>query len=275
MSRPWMPLYVADYLGDTQHLSTIEHGAYLLLIFQYWQKEGLPNDETQLMRIARMSPEEWSNAVATLQALFQPGWKHPRIDAELQETDEKYEKRAKAGKAGGKASALARREAKQAKLEAERQQKLTNASSNASSNAAAKLNHPHPHKEDSVPSERTPMASLDPEKELFDRGKQVLGKSAGGLIVKLLRAKGGNIALTRAAIEQASTKQNPGEYIAAAIKGGAGPPAFAERETNGYVTILKERLGQQHEPDSNIIDVTPNQHAGPGSADGRPQLARG
>ena len=60
------------------------------------------------------------------------------------------------------------------------------------------------------------------ERELFRRGKDVLGKSAGRLIRDLLRAKGGNVALARAAIEQASTKQTPREYVARIIH---GPPA--------------------------------------------------
>jgi hypothetical protein len=47
----------------------------------------------------------------------------------------------------------------------------------------------------------------------------VLGKQAGGLISKLLAAKQKNIALARAAIEQASTKSDPREYIGRIISG--------------------------------------------------------
>lgn len=59
------------------------------------------------------------------------------------------------------------------------------------------------------------------EAELYSRGKQVLGKNAGGLIAKLLKSKKGNVALARAAIEQASTKQDPTEYIGRIVKGPA------------------------------------------------------
>jgi len=34
---PYIQLYVADYLADTIHLETDEHGAYLLIIMNYWQ----------------------------------------------------------------------------------------------------------------------------------------------------------------------------------------------------------------------------------------------
>jgi len=57
----------------------------------------------------------------------------------------------------------------------------------------------------------------DPDTALFRRGKQVLGRNAGGQIAKLKRAKG-SIALARAAIETASTKDNPAEYVAACIR---------------------------------------------------------
>ena len=59
----------------------------------------------------------------------------------------------------------------------------------------------------------------DPETELFRRGKQVLGKNAGGLITELLKAKDGKVALARAAIETASTKHDPREYVGAIIRG--------------------------------------------------------
>jgi hypothetical protein len=58
------------------------------------------------------------------------------------------------------------------------------------------------------------------EREYFMRGREVLGKGAGGLIGKLLKAKGGNVAMARAAIEQASQKQKPAEYVAACCRDG-------------------------------------------------------
>lgn len=57
-------------------------------------------------------------------------------------------------------------------------------------------------------------------KELFDRGKDVLGDGAGGMIQKLLAAKHGMIALARAAIEQAATMDDPRQYIGAIVRGG-------------------------------------------------------
>jgi hypothetical protein len=71
------------------------------------------------------------------------------------------------------------------------------------------------------------------ETELFHRGKQVLGATGGGLIVKLLRAKNNNIAIARAAIELASTKQNPREYIGAVIRGGEKDEMGAAQQS-GY-----------------------------------------
>ena len=62
MNRPWMPLYVADYLADTAHLNATQSGAYLHLIMHYWQTGGLPANDEALARIARMTGAEWRNA---------------------------------------------------------------------------------------------------------------------------------------------------------------------------------------------------------------------
>lgn len=68
-----------------------------------------------------------------------------------------------------------------------------------------------------------PSGAAELEADLFERGKQILGNDAGGLIVKLLDAKGKNVSLARSAIEMAATKQSPREYIGAIIRGRAKP----------------------------------------------------
>lgn len=62
------------------------------------------------------------------------------------------------------------------------------------------------------------------EAEYFRRGKVVLGANAGGMVKNLLEAKNKNIALARAALEQASQKGNAREYIGAIIRGAGSAP---------------------------------------------------
>lgn len=83
---PYMQLYVADYLADTMHLTTEEHGAYLLLIFNYWQT-GKPIPVSRLARIARLSNERWTDVERSLNEFFNERsgeWVHDRIERDLE-----------------------------------------------------------------------------------------------------------------------------------------------------------------------------------------------
>lgn len=55
----WMPLYVGDFAIDTAGLSAAEVGAYISLVVSYWRGGGLPNDETVLMRMARLNKRQF------------------------------------------------------------------------------------------------------------------------------------------------------------------------------------------------------------------------
>jgi uncharacterized protein YdaU (DUF1376 family) len=58
--RPVLPLWVADFLADTQGLSQGEVAAYLLLLMAAWVGDGsLPDDDAELQRIARAGRRWW------------------------------------------------------------------------------------------------------------------------------------------------------------------------------------------------------------------------
>ena len=113
---PYMQLYVADYLADTMHLTTEEHGAYLLLIFNYWQT-GKPIPVSRLARITRLSNERWTVVERSLNEFFNERsgeWVHDRIERDLGALHAAQEQRI----AAGKASAEARKQSAKARPKA-------------------------------------------------------------------------------------------------------------------------------------------------------------
>lgn len=208
-----MPLYVADYLADTGHLSTAEHGAYLLLIMHYWQHEGLPNDDIKLARIARMTPDEWQSAKPSIEDFFDGAWKHHRIDVEIAMAKEKYEARAEAGRRGGMAKAKQKSSNATAELEHGQTSAVAELYQSQSpspvrkKDAAAEAAH----------SEIAPRETDDAR--YYRRCTEVLGPNGRSLGAKLLKAKSGVVALASSALELASTKADAREYLGAIIRG--------------------------------------------------------
>lgn len=76
------------------------------------------------------------------------------------------------------------------------------------------------------------------EREYFARGREVLGKSAGGQLVKLLKANGGNVSLSRSTLELAATKHKPAEFFARAVAPNSqGPPP----DKGGFTSVLMDK----------------------------------
>lgn len=102
----WMPLLVDKYLGDTTHLNTEQHGAYLLLLMAMWKKDGtLSNRDEGLASITRMTPAKWKAAKPVLMEFFTAtddgaGITQKRLTEELIRSKAMADKKAEAGSKG-------------------------------------------------------------------------------------------------------------------------------------------------------------------------------
>lgn len=109
---PYMKFFVADYLADTQHLTTEEHGAYLLLLMNYWQSgKPLSNKNGELAKIVKLSPKRWMSVEPTLRKFFvvkRGIWKHERVDFDIQFVLAKSTKASFAGTRSGQIRANSR-----------------------------------------------------------------------------------------------------------------------------------------------------------------------
>lgn len=68
---PAMPLWTDAYLADTGHLTTLEHGAYMLLLMTMWRAGGsLPDDDTRLMRFTKTNSAQWTKIKPVIMEFF-------------------------------------------------------------------------------------------------------------------------------------------------------------------------------------------------------------
>ena len=130
-TRPWYPHNVGDYDRKTKLLTLEQHGAYRALLDYAWDNDGVvPGDPRELGRIWKVHTNRAKILWKTIGGFWyetQGGFRNKRVDKELQQAAESYEKRASAGRKGGL------------------------------SNAQAMLKHPQPHtteRKETSPSER-------------------------------------------------------------------------------------------------------------------------
>lgn len=164
----WMPFFIGDYLGGTQRLTTEQHGAYLLLIFDYWRNGPPPLNDAILCSISRLKLARFRKHKETLLGFFEVRdgkLFHARIDAEKNKAEQraaKFTERAKVA------------------ADARWHDTRTDAPSNASSMPQAMLEQCPPSPPYSVPTEQP--GKVDPRKRVFDDGVALLvrtGSSAG------------------------------------------------------------------------------------------------
>lgn len=197
---PALPLWTDAYLGDTTHLTTLEHGAYLLLLMTAWRTRDcvLPDDDRLLARYARLNAQQWKRIRPIIEAFFtvKDGvWRQGRLTDERGAVERHRLQQSEKGKAGAVAKSLKRR----GRDEAAAKSGLTSASAQVQPDASS---HLHTH----IPLDKSNGAASDSDKQFWDSAKSYLGASKASLIGKWIRDHGKDEtarAITAAQIERA------------------------------------------------------------------------
>ena|GEM_PF-901481 len=132
----WMPLYIGDYLGATARLTTEQHGAYLLLLMDYWRNGAPPANDAVLAQIARLDRPGWRRHKAAVLGFFtvaEGRLVHRRLEEELARARRMREARVERASKGGVARRERLGQLLQDAAQASRQQAEDAASGGASS----------------------------------------------------------------------------------------------------------------------------------------------
>ncbi|EGY01392.1 hypothetical protein AZA_88703 [Nitrospirillum viridazoti Y2] len=225
---PAIPLFTDAYLGDTTHLTTIEHGAYLLLLMSMWRTAdcSLPADDKLLARYARLTTGQWARIKPTLMPFFTE--EEGRI-RQGRLTDEYKLVRQHSRQQSDKARSRWLKEKETADAMAMPVQCRTDAPTPTITTLEDK-------------SSKGAEAPLTLEKRVFDLGRKLLGPKAGGQVTKLRKHHGGDLEATLRTLELAGTKSEPAAWLGAVLR--SDPSAMAD-DVAAATDDLYRRMGVQ------------------------------
>lgn len=212
--QPWVRWYASDFLNGVADLSPNEIAVYTIVLCRIYDEDApIANDPKRIARRCNMREPQCKKAIAVL---IEEG-KLELVDGLLDNN-------------------RARKEREKRRETSLKQQGNAHKRWHEGSEKANKINDgpmpPHPSGiangmpirsqklEPDIPLANAngsgDAADDDPEKALFEDGKKLLGKSAGGLIAKLIRARG--VPGARAVIDDAADRQDPREWVGACIR---------------------------------------------------------
>lgn len=221
---PALPLWTDAYLGDTTHLTTIEHGAYLLLLMTAWRTRdcALPDDDRLLARYARLNAQQWKRIRPILEPFFliESGvWRQGRLTDERGAVERHRLQQSEKGKAGAQAKALKRQERDKAAAKSG----LTSASAQVQPDASSHLQG-RDTDVSLLPLSKDNGAIVDPEKLFWDQAKAYLQphtKDPGKLIGMLIRDHGREEVKRAITAAQVETAVDPKAYVVACLRRSA------------------------------------------------------
>lgn len=215
----WMPWYVADYLADTAHLNTEQHGAYCLMLMAAWKSGGaLPNDDGQLSSVCRLTPAKWKASKAILLKFFAVAdgeIVHKRVSLERVKAQAISDKKAENGKEGAK------------KRWQKNDKPMANAMANPSQIDAPSPSPTHLPSEDSVPNGTDGDAVLT-KQELWSAGKSLLAEQGmakaqcGTFVGKLVKDYGDEAVIDAVRSCVVKRPADAAQYLVATCKHLAG-----------------------------------------------------
>lgn len=110
---PAMPMYWDAYLADTTHLTTEEHGAYMLLLAAMWRRNGsVPDNDRDNARILGLTLTKWRKVKARLSGTISGfmvengSITQEKLRKTWENTQEKIEKNKENGAKGGRAGGI-------------------------------------------------------------------------------------------------------------------------------------------------------------------------
>lgn len=221
----YFTLFVGDYLRDTMHLSTRQHGAYQLLLMHYYGTgRPLPDDEDMLRAISREGQQDWKVDRPVVMAFFHKesdGWHQTRADKELASANARYNRAVKA--------ANAKHSNKHVLSSAQAGDKQV-------LNSCLEGANPNPNPNQPKQEERSPTATalpsttpLDFKKELWARGVLFLKnhsieeRDARSIIGRWRKSHGDLEVLNALASAEGASVSDPIPYVTAVLAGKAKP----------------------------------------------------